>query len=283
MNISKIINLFYNELIKAFYKRRTYISFLLITLLIPVIVYAIDYGAISLQNKIYGQMQDSFIFIGSIVNGYLATYLIIAILITHMPFLSTIIPSEIISGEYSKGTFRIYLTRPVSRSSVFISKLLVVLLYTTTMMCYFFFYSLFVSYLILGSGELIVFHKGILLLSNDDIIWRFWLSFAFSNMVMISVSSLCLLFSSFSKNSVTPIISTISIVFVGTAISFIPIDIFELINPYLFTGYIDIFLLAFYDPVPYNIFINCFIVCLLWSSLFISVAYYNFTYRDILE
>ena len=278
-----MINLFYNELIKALYKRRTYISFILITLLIPVIVYAIDYGAISLQNKIYGQMQDSFIFIGSIVNGYLATYLIIAILITHMPFLSTIIPSEIISGEYSKGTFRIYLTRPISRSSVFISKMLVVFLYTTTMMCYFFFYSLFVSYLILGGGELIVFHKGILLLSDEDIIWRFWLSFAFSNLVMISVSSLCLLFSSFSKNSVTPIISTISIVFIGTAISFIPIDIFELIDPYLFTGYIDIFLLAFYDPVPYDIFLDCFIVCFLWSTLFISIAYYNFTYRDILE
>ncbi len=278
-----MINLFYNELIKALYKRRTYISFILITLLIPVIVYAIDYGAISLQNKIYGQMQDSFIFIGSIINGYLATYLIIAILITHMPFLSTIIPSEIISGEYSKGTFRIYLTRPISRSSVFISKMLVVFLYTTTMMCYFFFYSLFVSYLILGGGELIVFHKGILLLSDEDIIWRFWLSFAFSNLVMISVSSLCLLFSSFSKNSVTPIISTISIVFIGTAISFIPIDIFELIDPYLFTGYIDIFLLAFYDPVPYDIFMDCFIVCFLWSTLFISIAYYNFTYRDILE
>ena len=278
-----MINLFYNELIKALYKRRTYISFILITLLIPIVVYAIDYGAISLQNKIYGQMQDSFIFIGSIVNGYLAAYLIIAILITHMPFLSTIIPSEIISGEYSKGTFRVYLTRPISRSSVFISKMLVVFLYTTTMMCYFFFYSLFVSYLILGGGELIVFHEGILLLSDEDIVWRFWLSFAFSNFVMISVSSLCLLFSSFSKNSVTPIISTISIVFIGTAISFIPIDIFELIDPYLFTGYIDIFLLAFYDPVPYDIFMNCFIVCFLWSSLFIAIAYYNFTYRDILE
>ena len=96
-----MINLFYNELIKALYKKRTYISFTLITLLIPVIVYAIDYGAISLQTKIYGQLQDSFIFIGSIVNGFLSAYLIIAILITHMPFLSTIIPSEIISGEYS--------------------------------------------------------------------------------------------------------------------------------------------------------------------------------------
>ena len=278
-----MINLFYNELIKTLYKRRTYISFILISLLIPVIVYAIDYGAVSLQTKVYGQLEDSFIFIGSIVNGYLSTYLIIAILITHMPFLSTIIPSEIISGEYSKGTFRIYLTRPVSRSSVFFSKLLVVLLYTTLMMFYFFFYSLLISVLILGSGELIVFHEGILLLGEDDIIWRFALSFIFSNFVMIAVSCLCLLFSSFSKNSVTPIISTISIVFIGTAIAFIPIDIFELVNPYLFTGYIDIFLLAFYDPIPYDIFWDCFIVCFLWSSVFIAIAYYNFTYKDILE
>ena len=278
-----MINLFYNELIKALYKRRTYISFILITLLIPVIVYAIDYGAISLQNKIYGQMQDSFIFIGSIVNGYLATYLIIAILITHMPFLSTIIPSEIISGEYSKGTFRIYLTRPISRSSVYFSKILVVHLYTTVMMLFFFTYSIFISYLMLGSGELIVFHKGILLLAEEDILWRFGLGFIFSTLVMITVASLCLFFSSFSKNSVTPIISTISIVFIGTAISFIPIDIFELIDPYLFTGYIDIILLAFYDPIPYDIFRNCLLVSLFWSMLFISFGYYNFVYRDILE
>ncbi len=278
-----MISLFYNEIIKIIYKRRTYISFLLITLLIPFIIYAIDYGALSLQNKIYGQMQDSFLFIGSIVNGYFSTYLIIAVLISHMPFLSTIVPSEIISGEYSKGTFRIYLTRPISRGHVFISKILVVFLYTTVMMFYFFFYSLIVSYIILGGGELIVFHKGILLLSEDDIIWRFFVSFLFSNFVMIVVASLCLLFSSFSKNSVTPIISTISIVFIGTAISFIPIDIFEQIDPYLFTGYIDIFLLAFHDPLPYDVFINCFIVSGLWSLAFILIAYYNFTHRDILE
>ena len=278
-----MINLLHNELIKVLFKRRTYISFILITCLIPALVYAIDYGAISLQTKIYGQMQDSFIFIGSVINGYFSSYLIIAVLINHMPFLSTIIPSEIISGEYSKGTFRIYLTRSISRGAVFTSKMLVVFLYTTLMMFYFFFYSLFVSYLIMGKGELIVFHKGILLLGEHDIIWRFWLCFVFSNFVMISVSSLCLFFSSFSKNSVTPIISTISIVFIGSAISFIPIDIFEIINPYLFTGYIDIFLLAFHDPIPYDVFLDCFTVCFVWMAVFIAMAYYNFIYRDILE
>ena len=81
-----MISLVHNELVKVLFKRRTYISFILITLLIPALVYAIDYGAISLQNKIYGQMQDSFIFIGSVINGYFASYLIIAVLINHMPF-----------------------------------------------------------------------------------------------------------------------------------------------------------------------------------------------------
>ena len=90
-----MIRLLHNELIKALFKKRTYISFVLIALLIPVIVYAIDYGAISLQNKIYGQMQDSFIFVGSVINGYFSTYLIIAILISHMPSSIFCIPHEV--------------------------------------------------------------------------------------------------------------------------------------------------------------------------------------------
>ena len=77
--------LIHNELVKVLYKRRTYISFLLITILIPIIVYAIDYGAVSLQNKIYGQMQDSFIFIGTIINGN-PLHIIIAILIAYAIF-----------------------------------------------------------------------------------------------------------------------------------------------------------------------------------------------------
>ena len=278
-------NLFYNELIKVLFKRRTYISFILITFLIPLIVYGFEYGAVSLEDKISSQMQDIVVTAGSAVNGYLAAYIIISILISQMSFLSTIVPSEIISGEYSKGTFRIYLTRPISRSSLFLSKVLVVLLYTTLMMLYFFTYTILVSYLILDKGMLIVFHDGIVGLDpvNDNVLYRFFLGFMLSNFIMITVSFLCLMFSSFSKNSVTPIISTISIVFIGAAILFIPIDIFEVINPYIFTGYMNNLLKAFYEPMPYELFYDCLYVCSAWSLLFLSIAYYNFIRRDILE
>ncbi len=278
-----IKNLIKNEAIKTLYKKRTYISFILITVLIPFIVLAIDNGGKVLETKIYGQLADSFLFFGSVINGYLSTYIIVAILISHMPFLSTIVASEIVSGEYSKGTFRMYLTRPISRSNVLLSKLIIVILYTFILMFFFFSYTLLVSCLWLGIGDLAVFHNGLLLLAQDDILWRFFLACILSTFVMISVSCLCFLISTISRNSVTPIIITISIVFIGTAITFIPIPIFEKINPYLFTGYIDTFLNAFHDPLPTNKFFNLFIVNLLWSISFIFLSFQIFKSKDILN
>ena len=278
-----IKNLFINEFIKVINKKRTYISFALITVLIPFIVLAVKNGGGALERTMYGQLGDSFIFVGSLINGNLSTYIIIAILISHMPFLSTIVASEIVSGEYSKGTFRMYLTRPVSRNLVLLSKLIVVILYTTLMMLYFVFYTLFISRIILGNGDLVVFHEGLLVLDPSDVMWRFALCFWLSNILMLTVSFLCFMLSTFSRNSVTPIIVTISIVFIGTAIAFIPIELFEKINPYLFTGYIDLFLTAFHDPLPTNLFINEYLVCGIWSALFISISFYYFNKCDILD
>ena len=278
-----IKNLLINEFIKVSYKKRTYISFALITVLIPFIVLAVKSGGGSLESKLYGQLADSFIFVGSLVNGNLSAYIIIAILISHMPFLSTIVASEIVSGEYSKGTFRMYLTRPVSRNLVLFSKLIIVLGYTTLMMFYFVMYTLLVSRLIIGNGDLVVFHEGLLVLDAYDTVWRFFLSFWLSNILMLTVTCLCFMISTLSKNSVTPIIVTISIVFVGTAVAFIPIEFFELLNPYLFTGYIDLFLTAFHDPLPKHLFIQEAIVCGIWSTVFIVTSFYYFNRCDVLD
>ena len=278
-----IKNLLINEFVKVVYKKRTYISFVLITALIPFIVLAVKNGGGSLESKLYGQLADSFIFVGSLVNGNLSAYIIIAILISHMPFLSTIVASEIVSGEYSKGTFRMYLTRPISRNKVLLSKLIIVLGYTTLMMLYFILYTLFISRLIIGNGDLVVFHNGLLVLDSMDVGWRFMLSFWLSNILMLTVTCLCFMISTFSKNSVTPIIVTISIVFIGTAVAFIPIEFFENLNPYLFTGYIDLFLTAFHDPLPYHLFLQEAVVCSLWSVIFIITSFYHFNRCDILD
>ena len=272
-----------NEAIKALHKKRTYISFILLFFLVPLIILAIGNGADYLERQIYGQLKDSFLVFGSLTNGYLASYLIIAILAGQMPFLATIVAAEIVSGEYAKGTFRMYLSRPVSRLKILFSKLVVVLLYTIIMMFFFVFYTLGISCIFLGIGDLAVFHKGLLFLSDGDILWRFFLAYLISCGVMLAISSLCFMISTFSRNSVTPIIITISAVFIGSAISFIPLEIFELVNPYLFTGYIDLFLTAFHDPVPWGLIKNATVICGLWSSVFIMISFYNFSNKEILS
>ena len=278
-----ILILVKNELKKVLKRKRTYISFLLIGILIPFIVGAISNGGTTLEKSIYGQLSDSFFFIGSLLNGYLATYIIIAVLINHMPFLSTIIASDIFSGEYSRSTFRMYLTRPISRTQVLVSKVIVVLAYTSALMGFFFLYALLISISWLGTGELAVFHKGILFLSNDEVMQRFALAFLISNYVMLTISLLCLLISAISKNSVTPIIITISIVFIGTAITYIPIELFKVINPYLFTGYINSFLKAFHDPIPWSHLGSLLITCTVWSTLFVSLSLFFFNKKDITD
>ena len=272
-----------NESIKALHKKRTYISFILLFFLVPLIILAIGNGADYLERQIYGQLKDSFLVFGSLTNGYLASYLIIAILAGQMPFLATIVAAEIVSGEYAKGTFRMYLSRPVSRLKILFSKLVVVLLYTIIMMFFFVFYTLGISCIFLGIGDLAVFHKGLLFLSDGDILWRFFLAYLISCGVMLAISSLCFMISTFSRISVTPIIITISAVFIGSAISFIPLEIFELVNPYLFTGYIDLFLAAFHDPVPWGLIKNATVICGLWSSVFIGISFYNFSNKEILS
>ena len=278
-----ILILVKNEFEKVLKRKRTYISFLLIGILIPFIVGAINNGGTTLEKSIYGQLSDSFFFIGSLLNGYLATYIIIAVLINHMPFLSTIIASDIFSGEYSRSTFRMYLTRPISRTQVLVSKVIVVLAYTSALMGFFFLYALLISISWLGTGELAVFHKGILFLSSDEVIQRFVLAFLISNYVMLTISLLCLLISAISKNSVTPIIITISIVFIGTAITYIPIELFKMINPYLFTGYINSFLKAFHDPIPWPHIGSLVITCTVWSTLFVLLSLFLFNKKDITD
>ncbi len=275
-------SMFVNEAIKTLQKKRTYISFILLFFLVPMIVLAIGNGSGYLEMQIYGQLKDSFIVFGSLTNGYLSSYLIIAILVGQMPFLATIVAAEIVSGEYAKGTFRMYLSRPISRYKVLFSKLIVVIIYTIIMMFFFVFYTLGVSCLFLGVGDLAVFHQGLLFLSDGDVLWRFLLAFAISTGVMLSISCLCFMLSTFFKNSVTPIIITISTVFIGSAISFIPLEIFELINPFLFTGYIDLFLSAFHDPIPWDIIANASATCVVWSSIFIYISFYHFNRKEIL-
>ena len=104
------------ELYKIFRRPRTYIGFAAICFLVPLIQIALyvdgeTYLEFSLQN-----LKEAFEFQGELLNGYLATYIILVTLYVHIPFLVTLVTGYLLAGEAATGTFRMILTRPISRT-----------------------------------------------------------------------------------------------------------------------------------------------------------------------
>ncbi|HSD63426.1 MAG TPA: hypothetical protein VLB50_06490, partial [Ignavibacteriaceae bacterium] len=72
-----MITLINIELFKIFRKWRTYIGFLVIAVIVPVINFAMLAEGEKSLDLITRNLQQSFIFVGNLLNGYLISYFIL--------------------------------------------------------------------------------------------------------------------------------------------------------------------------------------------------------------
>ncbi len=238
------------ELYKIFKKWRTYIGFIAIAVLIPVIEIAISMEGQRSINFMTREIQQSFIFVGNLLNTYFVSYLILNSLAIHIPFLITLVAGDLLAGEATAGTYRILITRPVSRFKIVTSKFLAGIIYTSLLILWLAFISMLLGYFLLGTGELLVLKGGnIIILAKNDIMWRFILAYAYAVLSMGVVTSLAFLFSALVENAIGPIISTMAIIIIFIIISAINIDFFQSIRPYLFTNYMGNWSSFFDNPM----------------------------------
>ncbi len=276
-----LIKLIGIELIKIFGKKRSLLGFLALAVLMPLIIWGFSKGATGIEQDIVRQLEGSFIIVGSIFNGFLVTYITMNFLWVHIPFLLMLVAGDVVAGEGAAGTFRIILTRRVSRVKILIAKLIATYLYTIVLITFFVIMSLGLGSLWLGIGDLVVFDEGILILPQEMAWARFALAFLFASFVMIVVVTLCFMFSSMVNNGIGPIIGAMAIIIIGLAIANIPIDIFEKISPYIFTSYFDIWQKAFFDPIPWRDIGNDAIVLTIYTLVFIIISTVQFIRKDI--
>jgi len=278
-----MLGLIQNELIKIFSKYRTYISFAAILILLPLVLWGFSYGGGRLQEEVMDQFKDSFILVGTLFNGFLATHMTMNFLWwVHIPFLIVLVAGDVVAGEGAAGTFRIYLTRPVSRIKILISKLIATYLFTVAVVVFFIIMSLGLGTVWLGGGDLIIMHEGIIIYSSGEALLRFILGFGFALVNLLVVTSLCFMLSTFVNNSIGPMIGTMSIIMVGLMISKFPLAIFERIRPWFFTSYFDILKEAFYDPIPWNDISFSLLVLLAHTAVFVVISLITFVRKDIL-
>ena len=227
------------ELYKVFKKWRTYIGFIAVGLLVMLIQVAMIFEGQHAISRITRSLQDTFLFTGNLLNGYFISYLILNAIAVHIPFLITLVAGDLLAGEATAGTYRIILTRPITRLKFVTAKFLAGAIYSSLLILFLAIVSLVAGMIIFGPGELIVMsNEGITLFAKNDIIWRFLLAYSYAALGMTVVCSVAFLFSSLVENAIGPIISTMTVIIVFLIISNINIEFFQAVKPYLFTTYI---------------------------------------------
>jgi len=271
------------ELYKIFKKWRTYIGFIAIAVLVTVIQLAILAEGERSLDFMTRNLQQSFVFVGNLLNGYLISYIILNSLVIHIPFLITLVAGDLLAGEATAGTYRLLITRPVSRFKILSSKFLSGIIYTNLLVLWLAVISLGLGIIIFGVGELIVIKSSsIIIFPKYDIFWRFLFGYSFASLSMMVVASLAFLFSSLVESAIGPIVSTMAIIIAFIIISAIDIDIFQKIKPFLFTTYMSSWRLFFDNPLDVSKIIESILILTGHILVFFGVTVYIFHKKDIL-
>ena len=240
-----MLNLLQIELYKISRRSRTYIAFAAITAIVVIFQFAFKADGKSYMDLMLQSVQDSFeIDKSKAINGYFMCYIILNTLLIQVPILVALIAGDAISGEANMGTLRLLLTKPVSRTKLILIKFTASFIYTMMLLVWMAVMALFVSLLIFGADDMLIFRvKGdeslILQITKDDIMWRYFAAFGYAAVALTVIAALALLLSIFAENSIGPIIATVCIVIVCTIISNINVPIIDKnVKPWLFTSYL---------------------------------------------
>ena len=285
------------EVYKIFKRPRTYIAFAVIGFIILLIQVALKFGGEEYAGLMMSGLKESFeVPTDEILNGYMVCYIVLNLLLVHVPILVALIAGDMISGEANMGTLRLLITKPVSRAQLLLVKFAAACIYTILLLIWVAVLSLLVSILLFGTNQLFVPREfGVNIISTTDIFWRYLAAFVFASIGLVTVASLAFMLSAFADNSIGPIVATVCIIIVFTILTQMQIPFYdETVKPYLFTthmlGWKGFFYVKGDDGVTVDGSIENFrgivrsgVILLAYSALFISVAIVYFRKKNIMS
>jgi len=227
------------ELFKIFKRPRTYIAFAVIALIILLIQIALKFGGDEYKELMLSGTGNSFEDIPTkiILNGYLICFIILNLLLIHVPILVALVAGDAVAGEANMGTLRLLASKPVSRIQLLFVKFTASIVYTLILLIWVAVLALFGSMAIFGIDWLSIPRELQLnVMESDDVLWRYALAFCFAAIGLICVAALAFMLSVFSDNSIGPIVITVCVIIVFTILTQLQIPFYdESIKPYLFT------------------------------------------------
>lgn len=285
------------ELFKIFKRPRTYIAFAVIALIILLIQVALKYSGDDYMSILASGVSGSFeIRPGEWLNGYLVCFIILNLLLVHVPILVALVAGDMISGEANMGTLRLLVSRPVSRTRLLLIKFLAAAIYTLVLLIWVAILALGVSMLMFGTNSMFVARETESnVIAAYDVLWRYGAAFLFAALGLVTVAALSFMLSAFAENSIGPIVATVSVLIILTILTELQIPFYdETIKPYLFTthmlGWKGFFYVKGVDGVTVDGSINNLgsvlrsaAILVAYSAAFLGTAIWYFRKKNILS
>lgn len=272
-----------NELMKTFTRWRSYIGFIAVGAVVPLVEIALKLEGGSMIKMMTRELAADFLFIGNLFNAYFVTYFIMNSLWLHIPFLISLAAGDMLAGEATGGTFRLLLTRPPSRTRILFAKYITALTYTAALVVFLGILSIGLGLALFGTGDLLVPGRGIVVIAKAEAPWRLAAAFGLSVWSMWCVTSLAFMFSSLVENALGPVIGSMAVIIVLLIISTIPVSLFTAVRPWLFTTYFSVWQQVMEVPVDRTKIAMSAAVLGAYTLAFLGISWYVFVRKDILS
>jgi ABC-2 type transport system permease protein len=165
-------------------------------------------------------------------------FIILQLLLVHVPLLVALVAGDMISGEAAQGTLRLLLTKPISRSTLILAKFTASGIYTIALLFWMAIWALGISLMVFGADDMLILKSdSASQIMSSDVMWRYLAAFLFAAIALLTVSALSFFLSLFAENSIGPIMATMSIIIVFTILNTLDLPIFNSLKPFLFTSH----------------------------------------------
>jgi len=223
-------------------------------------------------------------FEGKLINGNLFAFQLFHALWLFVGLMVIFVTGGMISEEKSDGTLRMVLSRKVSKTGFFTARFMAANLFVLIVVVFMVALSLGVGLAIFGSGELLAFDNGkFTILTANQALLSFALVYAFYFLMLVTVTSLSMLFSALYKSSIKAILVTVSIIVIFYFVSVLELSLFDGVKPFLFTSYFTTWPQLYTTPIDWMKLTFDAIVLVVHILVFYTAGIMIFNKQEILD
>jgi ABC-2 type transport system permease protein len=271
------------EGIKLMHRPRTFLSIGLMLVLVALIFWGLKSEGENALVYLFQSLGENFLMQGTILNGYMVSFLILNTLWIHIPVLIVIVTGDLFSSELESGTIRLLMTRPISRNRVALAKFCTAVFYVFFFVLIFTIISLGLALLLFGSGDLIVAFNGLQIIPETDLLWRFFAAFSYAFLAMSTFAVLSVTISFFTRKSLVAILITLGVIVISTLLQTLAASLFIGWEFFLITYHFTQWQLFFYSEIDWISLLNSAIWLICFSGLCIVVSLIRFNKLKITE